>query len=106
MYKLFTGSEHLILDINEGARQHPVDALGAIHALRFSEKMAKEAVTLKRFLRENLYQHYQVNRMTSKARRIVVELFDCFVNEPTLLPPDHRARKRRPSDRKGTRSGD
>jgi len=44
---------------------------------------------LKRFLRANLYHHYLVNRMTSKARRIVSELFDAFTSEPKLLPPDY-----------------
>jgi dGTPase len=56
----------------------------------FSENMRGEASLLKRFLRENLYHHYQVNRMTSKARRIVQELFDAFMREPRLLPPDYQ----------------
>ena len=56
----------------------------------FSEDMRSEASLLKRFLRENLYHHYQVNRMTSKARRIVQELFDAFMREPRLLPPDYQ----------------
>ena len=30
---------------------------------------------LKTFLRENLYHHYQVLRMTDKARRIIQDLF-------------------------------
>jgi dGTPase len=58
--------------------------------ITFSDDMGKEAVVLKRFLRENLYQHYQVNRMTSKARRIIRELFDAFMEEPRLLPPDYQ----------------
>jgi dGTPase len=28
--------------------------------------------------------------MTSKARRIVEELFDAFMHEPRLLPPDYQ----------------
>ncbi|MEC4721534.1 deoxyguanosinetriphosphate triphosphohydrolase [Noviherbaspirillum sp. CPCC 100848] len=58
--------------------------------IRFSGAMEKEAAQLKRFLRLNLYQHYQVNRMTSKARRIVRDLFDAFMQEPRLLPPDYQ----------------
>jgi dGTPase len=38
--------------------------------------MRKDATELKRFLRANLYRHYQVNRMRVKASRIVRELFD------------------------------
>jgi dGTPase len=58
--------------------------------IAFSDGMRDEALLLKRFLRKNLYQHYQVNRMTSKARRIVNELFDIFMNEPILLPPAYQ----------------
>ena len=58
--------------------------------ITFSDEIAGDAVLLKRFLRENLYQHYQVNRMTSKARRIVTELFGAFMREPNLLPPDYQ----------------
>jgi dGTPase len=53
--------------------------------------MRGEALLLKRFLRKNLYQHYQVNRMTSKARRIVTELFEIFMREPMLLPPSYQS---------------
>ena len=58
--------------------------------IAFSDGMRDEALMLKRFLRKNLYQHYQVNRMTSKARRIVTELFDIFMSEPVLLPPTYQ----------------
>ena len=34
-----------------------------------------------------MYRHYKVNRMTSKAHRIVAELFDLFIAEPGVLPP-------------------
>ncbi|PUA17566.1 deoxyguanosinetriphosphate triphosphohydrolase [Glaciimonas sp. PCH181] len=66
------------------------DVRDAAPLIAFSDAMAAEAAALKRFLRENLYRHYLVNRMTAKARRIVVELFDCFVGEPNLLPPDYQ----------------
>ncbi|HEY8101402.1 MAG TPA: deoxyguanosinetriphosphate triphosphohydrolase [Burkholderiaceae bacterium] len=62
----------------------------ALTLIRFSDEMGEQAVQLKRFLRKNLYQHYQVNRMTSKARRIISELFDAFMQEPGLLPPDYQ----------------
>lgn len=65
--------------------------------IAFSEKMNGEAALLKRFLRENLYRHYLVNRMTSKARRIVTELFQAFVAEPALLPPDYQTSDRNES---------
>lgn len=88
----------LIVDLI-GASQTHIDAaqVQSIEDVReaqalitFSEQMRGEASLLKRFLRENLYHHYQVNRMTSKARRIVQELFDAFMREPRLLPPDYQ----------------
>jgi dGTPase len=66
------------------------DVRSAGPLITFSDEMRNKAALLKRFLRENLYQHYQVNRMTSKARRIIKELFDAFMQEPRLLPPDYQ----------------
>jgi len=66
------------------------DVRNAPTLITFSEPMQAEAASLKRFLRDNLYQHYQVNRMTSKARRIIGELFNAFMGEPKLLPPDYQ----------------
>lgn len=43
---------------------------------------------LRTFLRERMYRHYKVNRMTSKARRVVRDLFALFMAEPETLPPD------------------
>jgi len=66
------------------------DVRNAPTLIGFSEDMKREAQALKRFLRTNLYQHYQVNRMTSKARHIVTDLFDIFLSGPQLLPPDYQ----------------
>ena len=46
---------------------------------------------LKRFLYERMYRHYRVNRMSSKARRVVRELFQLFLAEPDCLPSEWRA---------------
>jgi dGTPase len=58
----------------------------------FSVDVRQEADALKSFLLHNLYRHYRVMRMTTKARRVVTELFRAFVDEPRLLPIDHQAR--------------
>lgn len=60
--------------------------------IAFSERMRDEQRDLKRFLNEQLYRHYRVARMASKARRIVTELFQAFLAEPRLLPPEFQAR--------------
>jgi len=56
----------------------------------FSEPVAKEHLELKQFLRERVYKHYKVQRMTAKARRVVRELFDAFLADPNLMPAEHR----------------
>lgn len=66
------------------------DVRNAPPLIAFSDAMKADAQELKRFLRKNLYQHYQVNRMTSKARRIVTDLFGIFLSGPQLLPPDYQ----------------
>jgi dGTPase len=58
----------------------------------FSPAILTEAEELKSFLRDSLYRHAEVMRMTAKSRRIVRELFDAFHQEPRLLPADHQAR--------------
>jgi dGTPase len=59
--------------------------------ITFSPAMREENRLLKGFLREELYRHYQVLRMTNKARRIIRELFTAFLEEPRLLPPQYQA---------------
>ena len=68
------------------------DVRSAPPLVGFSEQVAAEQEALKSFLRDGLYRHPEVMRMTSKAKRIVRELFDAFHQEPRLLPADHQAR--------------
>ena len=63
----------------------------------FSPSMAAENRELKGFLRNNLYQHYQVLRMTSKADRIISDLFRAFMGDPRLLPPQYQVRAAGPA---------
>ncbi len=77
-------------NIRQAGVQSIEDVRNAPPLIAFSDGMKQEAQDLKRFLRKNLYQHYQVNRMTSKARRIVTDLFGIFISGPQLLPPDYQ----------------
>ena len=52
--------------------------------------MQQENRELKSFLRDNLYHHYQVLRMTTKARLIIRDLFGAFVSDARLLPPQYQ----------------
>jgi dGTPase len=56
----------------------------------FSASFASEAKALRDFLFERMYRHYRVNRMASKARRIVQELFQLLLAEPECLPTEWR----------------
>lgn len=57
----------------------------------FSATMAAHEKAMKTFLFANMYRHTRVNRMTSKAKRIVRDLFDLLLAEPHLLPEDWSA---------------
>lgn len=59
----------------------------------FSRELEAEQHELKQFLRKHLYQHYRVARMSNKARRIIRELFEAFMDDVRLLPPQfqHKA---------------
>ncbi|MFH0754905.1 MAG: deoxyguanosinetriphosphate triphosphohydrolase [Candidatus Omnitrophota bacterium] len=61
----------------------------------FSVKMIEERQELQNILFEKVYHHWRVERMTSKARRILNELFDVYLDNPKQLPYDVYNRSRR-----------
>ncbi len=75
---------------------HGVATLDDVHRapplVAYSDALLPCLRELKLFLRDKLYQHYQVLRMTDKARRIVRDLFDAFMSDPRLLPPQYQIR--------------
>ena len=56
----------------------------------FSAPMRENDRGLKAFLFERMYRHYRVNRMTTKARRVVRDLFALYLGEPRCLPSEWR----------------
>jgi len=66
-----------------------IRALGA-PVVAFSDRMAAHDTALKGFLRDHMYRHYRVNRMASKARRVVHEMFALYMSEPDCLPTEWR----------------
>ena len=54
--------------------------------MAFSDAIDAQNRALKRFLFERMYRHFKVNRMTSKARRVVADLFALLLDEPDCLP--------------------
>jgi dGTPase len=87
--------EDLLEESTRRIREAGVASLDDVRAapalIGFSPAMQAENRELKVFLRENLYRHYQVLRMTNKARRIIGELFAAFMDDPRLLPPQYQA---------------
>ncbi len=85
----------LLTETTRAITEARLESLGDVHAapvlVSFSPAMQEENRLLKGFLREALYRHYQVLRMTNKARRIIRELFTAFLDEPRLLPPQYQA---------------
>lgn len=66
----------------QAVRNHPIPLIG------FSDAMRQHNLELKRFLREQLYKHYKVKRMSAKAQRVIRTLFEIFMDDPALLPPE------------------
>ena len=66
-----------------------VRAQGAALA-SLSAECQGEHLELKSFLREHVYRHYKVVRMTSKARRVLQQLFEAFFKDVSLMPTEYR----------------
>jgi dGTPase len=64
----------------------------------FSAEMRSNDRALKEFLFERMYRHYRVNRMSSKARRVVRDLFALYLAEPECLPREWRGLAAGPED--------
>ncbi|EWY40158.1 deoxyguanosinetriphosphate triphosphohydrolase [Skermanella stibiiresistens SB22] len=54
----------------------------------FGDGMREHDRVLRGFLKQRMYRHYKVNRVTSKTRRVVSELFGLFMAEPECLPTE------------------
>jgi dGTPase len=82
----------LVCDLVENTLANIVAAKpGSLEDVRKGGPLVDFSPELKRFLRQNLYQHFQVLRMTNKARRVIVDLFGAFVSDPRLLPADYQS---------------
>jgi dGTPase len=97
----------LVMDLTRQSQlniaQHQPNAIADVRALPqligFSPEMQARQAELKRFLRKNLYQHYRVNRMSVKAKRIIRELFEVFMSDVSLMPNEYQDRSSQDSAR-------
>ena len=56
----------------------------------FGDEMKNKEKKLKVFLKNKMYNHPKVKTMNFKAKKIVSDLFDLFIDEPYLLPGSWR----------------
>ena len=54
----------------------------------FSDQMEQDLDIVKAYLFTHVYRHYKVNRMTSKAKRVMRQLYDLFMEQTNTLPQD------------------
>ncbi len=60
----------------------------------FSDEMRQNDRALRSFLFARMYRHYKVNRMTTKAKRVVRELFEHYLARPDCLPDEWQVQAR------------
>jgi dGTPase len=92
--------DYLVSDlIVQSARNIEVAEVESIDAVRdrqqpliaLSETALAEHQELKRFLRTKLYNHPKVSEVMDEARGTLKGLFEAYLRDPTLLPPEHQA---------------
>jgi len=71
-----------------------VDDVRAIgHSIAgFSPELAAANAVQKSYLFEHFYRSYRVVRMANKAELILTRLFEAYIREPRMLPPDTQAK--------------
>jgi dGTPase len=89
--------EDVIAETARNVERHniwtPDDVRGMDRALvAFSPGMAADLGNLRLFLTERMYRHWRVNRTRSQARRILADMFQLFMAQPDVLPPEWYAR--------------
>ncbi len=91
--------DHMVNDLLAESRRRLAAAKPSdVEALRrlgrpvvaFSAEMRENDRAVRAFLKEHMYRHFRVNRMTSKARRLVAELSRLLLEEPECLPTEWR----------------
>jgi dGTPase len=86
-----------LAETNRRISQAKPDSADAVRRLdhpvvAFSVEFGHQMAAIKGFLFERMYRHHRVNAMTSRARRVVRALFDLYLAEPNLLPPEWQRR--------------
>lgn len=59
--------------------------------IQFSDGLFADLKQIRAFLFENMYRHWTVRRMRRKAAQIVVDIFEIFMADPGMMPPEWKA---------------
>jgi dGTPase len=81
-----------VLDVTR-ANLHGLDSAAAVRAAgrataAFSPGLLARLKALKKFQMEKMYRHPQVVAVMTRAMAVVTDLYEAFVADPHLLPPD------------------
>jgi dGTPase len=68
----------------DDVRRHPQTLVA------FTDRIKKDHLELKQFLRRHLYAHERVRRVTDEAMDVIRDLFAMFMQDDRLLPPQFR----------------
>ena len=95
--------DHMVTDLLGETRRRIAeakpDSAAAVRGLSaplvaFSDEMRQNDRALRSFLFARMYRHYKVNRMTTKARRVVRDLFEHYLARPDCLPTEWQVQAR------------
>ena len=87
--------DDLIVNTKENIKKNKINSYNQIlnlnqNIVSFSDHIVGQELKLRNFLKKNMYEHARVKRMTIKAKKIITDLFELFIDEPSLLPPEWR----------------
>jgi dGTPase len=89
--------EDVIAETGRNVERYNIRSLDDVHVMdralvAFSPQMLADLGNLRLFLTERMYRHWRVNRTRSQARRILADMFQLFMAQPDVLPPEWYAR--------------
>ena len=81
----------LVTNIDSEIERAGIDSIEAVRRAgraiaSFSAGATAQVNELKQIMRERLYRHYRVSRMTEKAGRVLARLFETYMAEPRQIP--------------------
>ncbi len=79
-----TGRKAAALGLNSAQEVRALDGT----LVTFGAVMTEKNRVLQAFLNDRMYRHDRVEQIMDRARRVVRDLFEAFMNDPKLLPPN------------------